>query len=102
MLNNLIKRRIEKNIKQKDLAKFIGYTSTSYSNIEKGNRNINIDLLYKLAYILDINPLSILEIIPEILPLDNHSKKYIKKKYDLKDEEIEKLSSNANIYNITK
>lgn len=102
MLNNLVERRLQLNIKQKDLAKFIGYNSTSYSNIENGNRTMSIETLYKLSYILNIHPLSILEIIPHILPLDDTSKLYIKQRYNFNDEEIEKLSSKANIYNITK
>ena len=103
MLNNLIKRILELSIKQKDLANFIGYSSTYYSNIENGNKDISVDILIKLSYILNIHPLSILEIIPNILPLDDTSRFYIKKKYNFKDEEIKQLSNNnKTVYNTTK
>ncbi len=101
MLNNLIKRRIELGIKQKDIAIFLGYNKSSYSNIENGNRCINTDILSILAYILDMDMLSILDIIPYYRKLDNTSKYYIKLKYNLDDTKISKLY-NKDVYDIRK
>ena len=101
MLNNLIDRRIELGIKQKDIALFLGYNKSSYSNIENGNRCINNDTLNILAYILDMDTLSILGIIPFYRKLDDISKYYIKLKYKLDDAKISKLY-NKNVYDIRK
>ena len=101
MLNNLINRRIELGIKQKDIAIFLGYSISSYSNIENGNRYININTLNILAYILNMDTLSILGIIPYYRKLDNTSKYYIKLKYNLDDTKISKLY-NKDVYDIRK
>ena len=101
MLNNLIKRRIILGIKQKDIAIFLGYSISSYSNIENGNRCINTDTLSILAYILDMDTLSILDIIPYYRKLDNTSRYYIKLKYKLDDIKISNLY-NKDVYDIRK
>lgn len=101
MLNNLIKRRIILGIKQKDIAIFLGYSISSYSNIENGNRYINNDTLNILAYILDMDTLSILGIIPYYRKLDDISKYYIKLKYKLDDTKISNLYK-KDVYDIRK
>ena len=101
MLKNVINRRIELKIKQKDLAKYLGYSHTAYSNIEKSSRNINSDIICKIAYILDISLLCVMDITNYIEKLDYKSKELIKTKYKLDDDSIKKLYSN-DVYNITK
>lgn len=101
MLNNLIKRRIILGIKQKDIAIFLGYSISSYSNIENENRYININTLNILAYILNMDTLSILGIIPYYRKLDNTSRYYIKLKYKLDDTKISNLY-NKEVYDIRK
>lgn len=57
----LIGRRIRKarkikKLSQEDLAEAVGITSVYVSRIETGNAHISLELLFKLAYQIDITP----------------------------------------------
>ncbi len=93
-LDNLIKLRYKLGIRQKDIASFLGYSKSAYSNIENCYRDIDIDTLIILSYILDANILFLLGITPYNKTLDKNDKKHIKKAYKLNEEKIKKLCSN--------
>lgn len=52
---NIIKYRLERNIKQKDFAKMIGITPTTLSDIEGARKKASMDLLLKMSVALKIN-----------------------------------------------
>lgn len=82
-LDNLIKLRYKLGIRQKDIASFLGYSKSAYSNIENCYRDIDIDTLIILSYIFDTSILFLLGIIPHNKPLDKEDRKYIKKHINL-------------------
>lgn len=48
--------RIERNMSQSKLAKFLNVSSSYISGIESGNKTINIKRLMQISEILDISP----------------------------------------------
>lgn len=93
-LDNLIKLRYKLGIRQKDIASFLGYSKSAYSNIENCYRDIDIDTLIILSYIFDTSILFLLGIIPHNKTLDKEDRKYIKTVYKLNEEKIKQLRSN--------
>ncbi|WP_448565222.1 helix-turn-helix transcriptional regulator [Thalassotalea ganghwensis] len=56
MLNNVIKQaRIDKNLKQEDIAEYVGVTVQTYSKWENGKTEPKASQVYKLSKILNIS-----------------------------------------------
>lgn len=51
--------RVEKEIKQEDVAKKLGISTNTYMSYENDPRNLKIDTLIELGNILDVNILDI-------------------------------------------
>ena len=57
------KLRMDKSISQENLALQADIDRTYISDIEKGERNISIETLEKLAYTLEISPSELLKLV---------------------------------------
>ena len=53
-MNNLKTLRKEKNMTQKEVAVACGITQSAYNHYESGRRNLNSDMLVKLADVYDV------------------------------------------------
>lgn len=47
--------RIRKNLKQKEVAKYLGMSQSTYSKIEKGNQKLLVEDLVKLAILYGVS-----------------------------------------------
>lgn len=54
-MNKIQSMRIERKIKQEDLAKMLGITYQAYAHYEKGRREPDIDVLIHLAQYFEIS-----------------------------------------------
>lgn len=105
MDENLLKRRVGANIRrareakglnQEALARAVGYSRASITNIELGNQNVNLQTLYQLAAVLGVEPASLLPVPPgREAPVLNRerlaelTKRYVKRENE--SEEVKKL-----------
>jgi transcriptional regulator with XRE-family HTH domain len=62
---NLAKFRKLRDIKASDIAERIGMKESAYSKYERGESQITIELVQKIATALDVDPISILTASPE-------------------------------------
>lgn len=74
-MSELLGRRLRalrrlKRLTQQDLAEEIGVSVSMLSNIERGNKYPRVDLIKKIAKVLDV-PLEDLFVLPE--PIQKHS-----------------------------
>lgn len=58
---NIRELRLSKKLSQEELADICGLHRTYISDIERGNRNISIDNIEKIAKGLDVDPFVLLE-----------------------------------------
>jgi transcriptional regulator with XRE-family HTH domain len=65
MGNRMFAARVKKNIKQWEIGKKLGVSQPTYSDIETGKREININQLFIIAEALDVP-------VTWLLGLDNH------------------------------
>ena len=61
LAKNIRRLRLSKQLSQEDLADICGLHRTYISDIERGNRNISIDNIEKIAKGLDVDPSVLLE-----------------------------------------
>lgn len=52
----IVKRREQKNIQQKELAKLLGISNNHLCEIEQGNHNPSLELFVRICDKLDVNP----------------------------------------------
>ena len=52
---NLIKFRIDKNLKSKEMAEKLSMTTTKYSNIENGKVEPSLEILYKMQEVFGVD-----------------------------------------------
>lgn len=63
---NLKKYRKQKNMSQSELSKFLHYGYTAIANYESGRNEPSLDVLIKLAEVLDVTTDELLGITPKI------------------------------------
>lgn len=61
LANNIRELRLSKQLSQEELADICGLHRTYISDIERGNRNVSIDNIEKIAKGLDVDPSVLLE-----------------------------------------
>lgn len=61
LANNIREFRLSKQLSQEELADICGLHRTYISDIERGNRNVSIDNIEKIAKGLDVDPSVLLE-----------------------------------------
>lgn len=61
LANNIRTHRLAKHLSQEELADLCGIHRTYISDVERGNRNISIDNIEKIAKGLNIAPMKLLE-----------------------------------------
>ncbi len=61
LAKNIRDLRLSKQLSQEELADICGLHRTYISDIERGNRNVSIDNIEKIAKGLDVDPSALLE-----------------------------------------
>ncbi len=61
LAKNIKELRLSKHLSQEELAEICGLHRTYISDIERGNRNVSIDNIEKIARSLDVDPALLLE-----------------------------------------
>lgn len=61
LADNIRELRLSKELSQEELADLCGLHRTYISDIERGNRNVSIDNIEKIAKGLDVDPSVLLE-----------------------------------------
>ena len=61
LAKNIRDLRLSKQLSQEELADICGLHRTYISDIERGNRNVSIDNIEKIAKGLDVDPSTLLE-----------------------------------------
>lgn len=84
-LYNLIELRKDYHLTQKQVARYLNISKSTYSEIENNLNKLKLEYLYKLSYLFNISPEYISELIRNREPLDPKLKKAIQKKYKLKE-----------------
>lgn len=89
-MNVLKELRYSNNLTQDDIAYFLDYSRSNYSNMERNN-SYDIDTYVKLSYFYNINLYFLLNITKEKIKLNNKIKKDIKAKYNINKDGLEEV-----------
>ena len=76
LFNNIKKIRIEKGLKQIDVANHIKVDKSAYSKIEKGTRSVSVEELYNMAMLFNMTTDQIINFagsVPEEVKIEEES-----------------------------
>lgn len=77
--------RKERHMTQADLALHLGLTRTSITNLEAGTQRLNLDELYKLCALFEVELGEILPPISRVLDIPQHRIDFRKKRGDVRN-----------------
>lgn len=84
-LYNLIEIRKDYHLTQRQIARYLNISKSTYSEVENNPHKLKLEYLYKLSYLFNVSPEYISELIRNRKPLEPKLKKAIQKKYQLKE-----------------